>query len=182
MHIPYGSYNDRICLWYDLWLNWKRSLVWVYQDHFTLTATAFGTDSFRDYEPCFQPVQNINTMVLHLISHWGVTHDANIRVCWGPRIDSCSCMLSLNIKSQTIQNRIQAKMCFGAIDTSFCVFKKYIYSGNLILFYVNIAFAFKTLWFWLKVSLVRLYFILFWYVFVRSVNILVLFLLILFSY
>lgn len=46
--------------------------MWSCQDQFTCAAATLSTNGFWDSEPCFQPVQNISTVVLHLISHMGV--------------------------------------------------------------------------------------------------------------
>lgn len=91
----YGSYDAKMCLWYDLWLH-EKGLVWGYQDQFTHTATTFSSDSFWYYKLHFQPVQNINTMVLHLISHIGV-------ICYTnsvPRPQNLHCLMLLHVKPE----------------------------------------------------------------------------------
>lgn len=46
--------------------------MWGCQGQFTCAAATLSTDGLWDSEPCFWPVQNISTVVLHLISHMGV--------------------------------------------------------------------------------------------------------------
>lgn len=74
MSVYYGSCNARICLWCDLWLQWlqRGGLVWGCQGQFACAAATLSPDGFWGSEPCFQPVQNTSTVVLHLISHMDV--------------------------------------------------------------------------------------------------------------
>lgn len=100
MSVHSGCYNAKMCLWCVVAsVNSKRLSVGLPGPVY-LSSCNSQYWFFWDSEPCFQPVQNISTVVLHFTQPHGCV---NVGVCWGPgTCCSCCCILNLNFKSDKL--------------------------------------------------------------------------------